>query len=30
MIFEKNGEVVKTLSGVKPKSAIEEIINDLK
>ena len=27
MIFEKNGEVVKTLSGVKPQSAITEIIN---
>ena len=30
MIFEKNGEVVKTLSGVKPQSAITEIINEFR
>lgn len=30
MIFEKNGEVLKTLSGVKPKAAIQEIIDELK
>jgi thioredoxin 1 len=30
MIFEKNGAVVKTVTGIRQKAEIVEIINDLK